>query len=116
METIGCSSQARLHEQNLDRQLKRSNRWQSQTIAAKESVHLSLLMESLLYGLPKGETGSFPIHLASDSEAALSISKMTGLLRPVRHLELRHCYLPELVQIERLVFHMHSIRTLKPQA
>ena len=73
------------------------------TEAAKESVYLSLLMETLLYGMPKGETGEFPIHLASDSEAALSISKMTGLLRRVRHLELRHRYLQELVHLERLI-------------
>ena len=44
-----------------------------------------------------------PIYLASDGEAALSISKMTGLLRRVRHLELRHRYLQELVRNERLV-------------
>ncbi|CAE7039615.1 unnamed protein product [Symbiodinium sp. CCMP2592] len=36
------------------------------------------------------------------NEAALSISKMKGLLRRVRHLELRHRYLQELVQSERL--------------
>ncbi|CAE7356130.1 GIP [Symbiodinium sp. CCMP2592] len=52
--------------------------------------------------LPAGDTGSYPIYLSSDSEAALSISKMKGLLRRVRHLELRHRYLQELVQSERL--------------
>ena len=66
------------------------------TEAAKESVYLSLLMEALLSGLPKSDTGNYPIHLASDSESALSISR-------VRHLELRHRYLQELVHSERLV-------------
>ena len=73
------------------------------TEAAKESIYLSLLMETLLSGLPKSDTGNYPIHLASDSEAALSISRMTGPLRRVRHLELRHRYLQELVHSERLV-------------
>ncbi|CAE7217587.1 unnamed protein product [Symbiodinium sp. CCMP2592] len=72
------------------------------TEAAKEAVYLSLLLETLLQGLPAGDTGSYPIYLSSDSEAALSISKMKGLLRRVRHLELRHRYLQELVQSERL--------------
>ena len=72
------------------------------TEAAKEAVYLSLLVETLLQGLPAGDTGSFPIYLSSDSEAALSISKMKGLLRRVRHLELRHRFLQELVQSERL--------------
>ena len=53
--------------------------------------------------LPDRDTGSFPIYLASDGKAALSISKMTGLLRRVRHLELRHRCLQELVNSERLV-------------
>ena len=43
------------------------------------------------------------VHLESDSEAALSISRMTGLLRRVRHLELRHRHLQELVRNERLI-------------
>ena len=73
------------------------------TEIAKESVYLSLLMETLLTGMPSGETGTFAIHVASDSEAALSISRMTGLLRRVRHLELRHRYLQELVQSGRLI-------------
>eukprot|EP00439_Symbiodinium_sp_Y106_P000633 s1495_g1.t1 len=60
-------------------------------------------METLLSGLPKSDTGNYPTHLASDSEAALSISRMTGPLRRVRHLELRHRYLQELVHSERLV-------------
>ena len=72
------------------------------TEAAKEAVYLSLLVETLLQGLPAGDTGSYPIYLSSDSEAALSISKMKGLLRRVRHLELRHRFLQELVQSERL--------------
>ena len=53
----------------------------SLTHSLKEAVYLSLLVETLLQGLPAGDTGSYPIYLSSDSEAALSISKMKGLLR-----------------------------------
>ena len=73
------------------------------TEAAKEGIYISLLLETFLQGLPSGEVGSYPIYLESDSEAALSISRMTGLLRRVRHLELRHRYLQELVRNERLI-------------
>ena len=73
------------------------------TEAAKEAVYLCLLMETLLTGMPSGEMSSFTASLQSDSEAAISISRMTGLLRRVRHLELRHRYLQELVRNGKLV-------------
>ena len=73
------------------------------TEAAKEGIYVSLLLETFLQGLPSGEVGSYPIYWESDSEAALSISRMTGLLRRVRHLELRHRCLQELVRNERLI-------------
>ena len=73
------------------------------TEAAKEGIYTSLLLETFLQGLPSGEVGSYPIYLESDSEAALSIARMTGLLRRVCHLELRHRYLQELVRNERLI-------------
>ena len=73
------------------------------TEAAKEGIYISLLLETFLQGHPSGEVGSYPIYLESDSEAALSISRVTGLLRRVRHLELRHRYLQELVRNERLI-------------
>ena len=72
------------------------------TEAAKEGIYISLLLETFLQGLPSGEVGSYPIYLESDSEAALSISRMTGLLRRVRHLELRRRYLQELVRNDSL--------------
>ena len=72
--------------------------------AAKEAIYVALLMETLLFGLEKHqETGKFKLVFLSDSEAAISISAMSGLLRRVRHLELRARYLQELVTIGRLV-------------
>ena len=71
--------------------------------AAKEEVYVGLLMESLLEGLqPQQETGSYRLVFYSDSEAAISISAMSGLLRRVRHLELRARFLQELVNSGRL--------------
>ena len=71
--------------------------------AAKEAVYVGLLMESLLQGLqPQQETGSYRLVFYSDSEAAVSISAMSGLLRRVRHLELRARFLQELVNSGRL--------------
>ena len=64
----------------------------------KESIGLSLLVGSIIHGLtPKkndlgffeGTEGKFKIVLRTDSQAALQIEKMQGLLRRVRHLELR---------------------------
>ena len=72
--------------------------------AAKEAIYVALLMETLVFGLEKQqETGSFKLVFLSDSEAAISISAMSGLLRRVRHLELRARYLQELVTSGRLV-------------
>ena len=72
--------------------------------ASKEAVYVALLMETLVFGLEKQqETGSFHLVFLSDSEAAISISAMSGLLRRVRHLELRARYLQELVTSGRLV-------------
>ena len=72
--------------------------------ASKEAIYVALLTETLVFGLEKQqETGSFHLVFLSDSEAAISISAMSGLLRRVRHLELRARYLQELVTSGRLV-------------
>ena len=72
--------------------------------ASKEAIYVALLMETLVFGLEKQqETGSFHLVFLSDSEAAISISAMSGLSRRVRHLELRARYLQELVTSGRLV-------------
>eukprot|EP00435_Cladocopium_sp_Y103_P039365 s1675_g10.t1 len=63
----------------------------------KESIAMSLLLESIVHGLParndlgffERTEGRFKIVLRTDSQAALQIGKMQGLLRRVRHLELR---------------------------
>ena len=48
--------------------------------ASKEAVYVALLMETLVFGLEKQqETGSFHLVFLSDSEAAISISAMSGL-------------------------------------
>ena len=71
----------------------------------------------MIWGLPKKtnrdipgepmmyehETGSFLIRIRSDSESAGNIAKMTGLLRRVRHLELRVAFLQENVESGRTV-------------
>ena len=74
------------------------------TEGCKESIYLSLLLETLLSGMPGPErtTGVYPVWIASDSEAAISIAKMAGLLRRVRHLELRHRWLQEQVSSGRV--------------
>ena len=63
----------------------------------KEGIALALVVETAMFGLPKRlpsgvyerETGRLKVRLRSDSEAAINIARMTGLLRRVRHLELR---------------------------
>ena len=42
--------------------------------------------------MPAKTTGSMKLHLRNDGKAAISISKMEGLLRRVKHMELRAHY------------------------
>ena len=48
-------------------------------------------------------TGVLPIWLHTDSESAKCVAAMTGLLRKLRHLELRLQYLQELTESQRLI-------------
>ena len=76
-----------------------------------ESIGIALMFETFLWGLPKrkpnGElervTGTIPITMYSDSESAKCVSVMAGLLRKVRHLELRMLRLQELMNEGRVL-------------
>ena len=75
----------------------------------KEGIASSLIVETVLYGMPRTDdnhqyefqTGTFHVKLRSDSEGAGNIARMTGLLRRVRHLELRVAYLQENIESGR---------------
>ena len=69
------------------------------TEASKELVALGTLIETARDGIPLDEigmpaktTGSMKLHLYNDGKAAISISTMEGLLRRVKHMELRAHY------------------------
>ena len=66
---------------------------------SKELVSLGMLLESILDGIPltilgtpQCTTGTYQLVLRNDATAAISISSMEGLLRRVRHIELRAKY------------------------
>ena len=69
----------------------------------KEALFAGLLQQSFLEGLPEDDTGSFVIRIFTDSESAKAIASMEGLLRRVRHLELRCAYLQQKVQSGRVI-------------
>ncbi len=70
----------------------------------------SIIVETLLKGLPKKDqygvfihsTSSILLVCYSDSESVLHISAMAGLLRRVRHLELRALLIQQLVNDGRM--------------
>ena len=75
------------------------------TEAAKEEVSLGMLIETIRdgielddLGMPKRTTGTMDLVLYNDAKAAISIGNMSGLLRRVRHLELRALYLQHLAR------------------
>ena len=76
----------------------------------KEGLGTAMIVETTLYGLPdrtkngflEREEGFFKIILKTDSTSALSIALMNGLLRRVRHLELRVLVLQEHTDSGRL--------------
>ena len=75
----------------------------------KEALFAGLLQQSFLEGLPEDEvTGSFIIRIYTDSESAKAIASMEGLLRRVRHLELRCAYLQQKVQSGRVILEFIS--------
>ena len=78
---------------------------------ASEAVSVAITAQTFLEGLPERDprgdlvevTGRYPLVLHSDSEAAKCIASMAGLLRKVRHLELRMLRIQELTASGRLV-------------
>ena len=76
-----------------------------------ESLSIAILIETLMTGLPdRGYLGEFvrvagttKVHLRTDSEAVKNISVMSGLLRKVKHLELRVMRIQELTALGRLL-------------
>ena len=72
---------------------------------SKELVSLAILLESIIDGIPltilgtpECTTGTYQLLLRTDATAAISISSMEGLLRRVRHIELRARYIQMLVK------------------
>ena len=79
------------------------------TEASKELVALGMLIETARDGIPLDEigmpaktTGSMKLHLYNDGKAAISMSTMEGLLRRVKHVELRAHYVKYLHRRRRL--------------
>ena len=79
----------------------------------KEAMAFGILAESLLYGLPSKDSfgiyvrtqSTLKMALWTDSESSLHTSQMNGLLRRIRHLELRVQLIQELVDHDRLSVH-----------
>ena len=77
---------------------------------SKELVSLAMLLESIIdgipltiLGIPTCTTGTYQLVLRKDATAAISINSMEGLLRRVRHIELRARYIQMLVKRRRLI-------------
>ena len=77
---------------------------------SKELVSLAMLLESIIDGIPltilgtpECTTRTYQLLLRSDATAAIAISSMEGLLRRVRHIELRSRYIQMLVKRRRLI-------------
>ena len=76
---------------------------------AKEMVSIGMLLQTVVQGIPcdplgmpQQTTGDMSLNMFNDAKAAISMGKMDGLLRRVRHLELRVKY----------VQHLHKTRKL----
>ena len=76
---------------------------------AKEMVSIGMLLQTVVQGIPRDPlgmpqqtTGDMSLNMFNDAKAAISMGKMDGLLRRVRHLELRVKY----------VQHLHKTRKL----
>ena len=81
---------------------------------SKELVSLGMLLESILDGIPltilgtpQCTTGTYQLVLRNDATAAISISSMEGLLRRVRHIELRAKYIQMLVKKKKRLLLEH---------
>ena len=77
---------------------------------AREGLGTACLIDTLVKGLPPRDpikgyvklTSDLPIILHTDSESGLHIGQMAGLLRRVKHLELRALFVQELVDSGRM--------------
>ena len=88
---------------------------------AHESLAIALMTETFQKGLPscdalglhKSVEGTFAVEMHSDSEAAIAVGNMSGLLRKVRHVELRALRLQQLVESGRL--RLNFVRAMRIQ-
>ena len=76
----------------------------------KESLAVGIALQTCLEGLPKRDwlgipvttRGDYPLLLYTDSESGQHISNMQGLLRRIKHVELRALLVQELTESGRL--------------
>ena len=92
------------------------------TEASKELVALGTLIETARDGIPLDEigvpaktTGSMKLHLYNDGKAAVSISTKEGLLRRVKHMELRAHYVKYLHRRRRLTLEHWEVGVSNPE-
>eukprot|EP00435_Cladocopium_sp_Y103_P013910 s5392_g3.t1 len=85
---------------------------------SKELIAVALLLQTINEGIeldelgtPLRTTGTYALILRNDAKAAISIAQMEGLLRRVRHIELRAKFIQFLVKRKRLVLeHVEGLR------
>ena len=83
-----------------------------------ELLSIGCLLDTLQHGIPLNDLGGLvtrhhplKMELFTDSQSAQSITAMYGLLRRVKHVELRFAFLQHLVQQRRL--RAHFVRGLE---
>ena len=76
---------------------------------AKEMVSIGMLLQTVIQGIPldplgmpQQTIGEMGLRMFNDAKAAISMGKMDGLLRRVRHLELRVKYCQHLHKTRKL--------------
>ena len=73
----------------------------------KEMLGVATLLQTTLYGVPANHEGFFSLVIHTDSESAQGIANMQGLLRRVKHVELRAMFVQRLTEAGRLkIFHV----------
>ena len=79
---------------------------------AKEMVSLGMLLQTMIQGIPLDPlgmplqtTGEMGLTMFNDAKAAISMGRMDGLLRRVRHLELRVKYCQHLYRKRKTIPH-----------
>ena len=68
----------------------------------KEMLGVATLLQTTLYGVPANHEGFFSLVIHTDSESAQGIANMQGLLRRVKHVELRAMFVQRLTEAGRL--------------